>query len=305
VVWREGHYDDRFGYPGQFRMRRCSACGHLHLDASFSPEQISALYTQYYPRRDFDIEKFEPHREVRGAGAWWNGARASAFRWVPPGVRVLDIGCGLGMTLAYHRGRGCEAFGVEADENVRRVAERYGLDVQVGLFDPARHPEAWFDFVTLDQVVEHAQAPVELLRGVRTVLKPGGIAVLATPNPESAGARLFGVRWPHWHTPYHLQFFTGSSMRIAAERAGLTLVSSRTVTSSEWLYYQWLHLASRPAPGTPSDFWTPGRPVRPAFRFLRRVFTLLHRLQLDHVVTRVLDAAGVGDNRLFTLRRPA
>ncbi len=38
---------------------------------------------------------------------------------MPRNVRVLDIGCGFGESLGYYEARGCEAYGVEADENTR------------------------------------------------------------------------------------------------------------------------------------------------------------------------------------------
>ena len=193
-VCHESMYDDRYGYPGRFSMRECKSCGHKRLDASFSQEELSTLYTDFYPRASLNLADFAPRTEVHGFSAWINGELSSAFRWVPKNVRVLDIGCGFGYTLAYHQARGCEVWGVEADENIRRVADKYGFKVHVGLFDPARYEPSSFDYVTLDQVIEHVTGPIQTLLGIAQVLKPGGVVVLSTPNQSGWGAAIFRRR---------------------------------------------------------------------------------------------------------------
>lgn len=297
-------YDDRYGYPGNFRLCRCADCGHRYLeDTKFSDAQIQALYSDYYPRRSMRPEDYRTEVERSGFSAWLEGARASAFRWVPRDVKVLDIGCGFGQALGYHADRGCEVWGVESDENVRVIAELQGFNLRIGVFRPEDFPQEYFDVVTMDQVIEHARDPVSTLAGVRKVMKPGGMVIVSTPNAAGWGASVFGGRWINWHAPYHLHFFTRRSMRIAASRAGLEVEPLGTVTSSEWLYYQWLHIATHGAPGRPATFWTGGAPAGHAGRAVQRIASLLHRAKVNHLVTRLFDALGLGDSQLFRLRR--
>ncbi|UFS69725.1 methyltransferase domain-containing protein [Geomonas sp. RF6] len=298
-------YDDRYGYPGLFPLARCPACGHKALALrDMDATALCELYTRYYPRGSFDLADFSPAPEARGFRGWLGGMRCAAYLWVPAGVRVLDIGCGVGATLAYHSARGCEAHGVEADENVRHIAQALKLEVQIGLFDPELYAPESFDYVTLDQVVEHFPDPVATLRGIARVLKPGGVVVASTPNSGGWGARIFGRRWINWHAPYHLQHFSRRSMELAAGMAGLELVEARTLTSSEWLYYQWVHLVTCPRQGVASPFWSPGgvtgKGARPVLALLR----LVHRTKVNHLLTRVADLCGAGDNSLFFLRKP-
>lgn len=298
-------HDDRYGYRGEFEQRRCAACGHRWLDWTPGADTLSTLYSDHYPRGERSVEDLRPLSPGRGGrlGAWWRGRRGSAAFWVPPRVRVLDVGCGFGEALAYHRARGCEVHGVEADRNIARVAARHGFDVHVGLFEPARYGEAAFDYVTMDQVIEHAVDPVAMLAGVRRVLRVGGTAVLSTPNAAGVGARVFGRRWIHWHAPYHLHAFTADSLRLAAERANLRLAGLQTVASSEWLSYQWIHLVTAPPNGEPSPFWAPGRARGRRWRI--RSLRALHRTGIDHVLTRLADRLGVGDNLIAVLDRTA
>lgn len=297
-------YDDRYGYQGIFRLLKCANCGHMFLQAEFLSEQLRDLYSNYYPRSSFNLENYMPYAELQGFNAWLDGEKSSTFRWVPRNVRVLDIGCGFGESLGYHQARGCEVYGVEADENIRRVADKFGFNVHVGLFDPAVYQEDFFDYVTMSQVIEHVTDPTQTLSGIANVLKPGGLAILSTPNANGWGAKLFGRRWINWHAPYHLHFFTVKSMRLAAQKAGLVLERTATVTPSAWLHFQWVHQFTCPPEGKPSIFWTPGSKWSFAQKVLLRGLLILHRCKINHVVTRLFDILGFGDNRLYFLRKP-
>jgi len=296
-------FDDRYGYPGFFELVECTACGHKMLKAFFSKEELTRLYTVFYPRSTFDLSNFQQVPAPGGLISWLNGVRRSAYAWVPRNVRILDIGCGFGETLAYHRARGCDVYGVEVDENIRRIADAHGFKVQVGLFDPAHYQPASFDYVTMDQVIEHVADPLLTLQGIAQVLKVGGTAILSTPNAGGWGARLFGRRWINWHAPYHLQHFSSRSMQIAAGRAGMSIERVRTLTSSEWLHYQWIHELTIPVQGQPSPFWSPKATPGALDSAAIHVLALLHRSKLNHIVTRLFDMIGVGDNYLFFLRK--
>jgi SAM-dependent methyltransferase len=295
-------YDDRYGYPGEFALYRCNACRHRWLAWQPDEPTRAALYSEYYPRTARSADVVPVPTYGNPVAAWWRGRRSSAAFWVPRDVRVLDIGCGFGEALAYHRRRGCDVEGVETDRNIARVAEQHGFAVRVGAFDPAHYAAASFDYVTMDQVIEHMPDPVASLRGVGRVLAPSGRLVLSTPNAESLNARLFGRRWIHWHAPYHLHFFSVASLARAAALADFAIDTLEVVTNSEWINYQWIHSLTAPAPGEPSTFWAPSRSADPR-RTLVRSLRVLHRLGWDHALSRLLDALRIGDNFVAVLRR--
>lgn len=300
-------YDDRYGYPGSFQLNKCLKCGHICLEGDFTPQLLTKLYTHYYPRSSFDLNRYVPSPEVKGFKAWLNGEKSAAYSWVPENSRVLDIGCGFGQTLAYHLSRGCDAYGVEADENIRRVVEKFGFKVHVGLFDPNLYESDFFDYVTMDQVVEHVTDPMGTMRGIAKVLKPGGMAILSTPNANGWGAKLLGRRWINWHAPYHLQHFSRASMMIAAGQAGLSVERVQTITNAAWLHYQCIHLLTCPDMGEPSPFWSPQGDTRAGHNHNRvfKILSCIHRAKINHLVTRFFDALGLGDNILFFLKKIA
>jgi SAM-dependent methyltransferase len=216
---------------------------------------------------------------------------------------VLDIGCGYGQTIDYHLRRACDAVGIEPDAHAVEEAQRQGLPVREGVFHARDFPDQTFDYITMDQVIEHALDPVEFLGDVAKLLRPGGVAVISTPNVAGYGARIFGERWINWHSPYHLNLFTRASIRRLASRSGFGVRSINTLTASDWARYQWFHWFTRPPQGIPSPFWDPGRSPLAIRRTVGRAATLIHRIQGFRLVARATDALGLGDNILAILVR--
>jgi SAM-dependent methyltransferase len=297
-------YDDRYGYPGEFSIAKCTCCGHKSLNSSFNSNEITCLYSDYYPRSSNKLGEYKPHQEISGIDSWLRGDRFHAFRWVPNNVRVLDIGCGFGETLGYHQARGCDAYGVEADTNISRVAEKFGYNVHVGLFDPDIYETNYFDYITMDQVIEHISNPIEMLSNVAKVMKPGGTLILSTPNANGWGSKIFGGRWINWHVPYHLQFFTKNSIGIMANKSGFILEKRITITNSDWLYFQWNHLLTFPRMGQPSLFWSPKAIPDHRADSIFSTMKFIHKSRINHIFTRIFDILHIGDNLLIVLKKP-
>ena len=53
-------------------------------------DALGHLYSTYYPRSRVDASTLRVPAPDPGWRGWLDGAGAAAFRWVPPGVRVLD-----------------------------------------------------------------------------------------------------------------------------------------------------------------------------------------------------------------------
>lgn len=297
-------FDDRYAYPGRFNLLECSECKHKFLDASFRETELSELYSKYYPRSSFKIENYKPHQESNGVFSWLQGEKASTFRWVPKNVKILDIGCGFGESLGYHQARGCEVWGVEADDNISRVADKFGFNVKVGLFSAKDYEKNFFDYITMDQVVEHLTNPISTLNDMSGILKGSGHIILSTPNANGWGAKFFGKRWINWHAPYHLQFFSLESLKILAESSGFEVEKIQTITNSRWVNYQWIHTINFPTIGNKSIFWSADSMKVSWLKKLGiKSISLIHRLGLGVIITRFFDAIGLGDNYIIILRK--
>lgn len=296
-------YDDRYGYPGKFTIFKCISCGHISLVNNFSSEFFINLYTNYYPRSTFDLSNYKPYSEAHSFKSWLDGENSNPFRWVPKNVRILDIGCGFAESLGYHKSRGCDVYGVDADENIIRVGTKFDYKVHHGMFDYTLYEENFFDYVTLAQAIEHMNDPIGTLKDIRKILKPGGLLLLSTPNACGWGARIFRHLWINWHVPYHIQWFTISSMNTAAKKSGFMIENLSTITSSTWLHFQWIHLVTYPAESEPSAFWSPIKKRSFFIKFIICVLNIFHSLKVNHLISRFFDAIGKGDNLVFVLRK--
>ncbi|MBV5245382.1 methyltransferase domain-containing protein [Mycolicibacterium sp. PAM1] len=111
-------------------------------------------------------------------------------------LRVLDLGCGKGGTVAWLLEQGFDAYGMDVRaEYVDNGRAYLGAD-RLAVLDRGSYPypDDHFDIVISNQVFEHVADLGELAREVARTTKPGGL-----------GLHIFPARWvftePHMHTP--------------------------------------------------------------------------------------------------------
>ena len=152
-------------------------------------------------------------------------------------VRILEVGCGRGMTLLTIKqrqeklGKTCEVVGVDISEDAfatakERLDAAYLMDAEDEDF--TAYPPGYFDVIIIIHVLEHVVNPWVFLRKWLRYLKVGGHLVIGVPNVscykflkrlvlhdefvyEPAGV----LDWTH------LRFFTNHSLRRILQDAGL------------------------------------------------------------------------------------
>ena len=297
-------FDDRYGFKGHFHLQTCNNCGHTYLDGAPKDSELGDLYTNFYPRKSFNLDNFKAYKKGGFLQNWLVGGKSSACQSVTSGSRVLDIGCGYGETLAYMESAGCDVYGIDADRNVEQVAKKYGFKIHIGVFNNSIYEKDFFDFVTMNQVIEHVPNINESFAAISKTLKSGGCCVMSTPNANGWGARLFGRKWLNWHAPYHQHFLSKKSIQILAEKHGFKIEKIETITRSEWVVYQILHLINYPKYGESSSFWAPYNQKRTVVKkILQKIIAASQFLLLPQLTTRVFDMFGVGDNYLIVLKK--
>lgn len=161
---------------------------------------------------------------------------------VPDGARVLDVGCATGYLAAELARRGCVVDGVEFDPVAAEQARAPGRcrEVVVGDLESPLTREAVAalgtpDVVVCADVLEHLRDPWSTLAWLRTLMAPGGRAVISVPNIAHWTARRALLRGHFDYTDFglfdatHLRFFTRASATELARRAGFAVLAERPV----------------------------------------------------------------------------
>jgi SAM-dependent methyltransferase len=140
---------------------------------------------------------------------------------------VLDLGCGRGELLEVLRDAGIVARGVDSDPAMVAACRRRGLEAVEGdvLAELASTPAGTLGAVVAIHLVEHLAAAswMGLIESAAHALRPGGILIVESPNPETlrVGGGLFWLDPTH-HAPVHPQ-----AVALAAEAVGLEVVETR------------------------------------------------------------------------------
>lgn len=141
---------------------------------------------------------------------------------------VVDYGCGPGFLVSHLVRRGFQVSATDqSPEALRAVAERCGGKPGFGGARPADALIAdgvQFDAVIAIEVVEHLDdAHLEVFfENLRRLLRPGGTAVITTPNEERLeDAAVYCPHCDHtFHRYQHVRSWSAQSLkaRVAAER---------------------------------------------------------------------------------------
>jgi methionine biosynthesis protein MetW len=154
---------------------------------------------------------------------------------VPPGSRVLDLGCGNGELLAHLRdARQCSGYGIEiADANVLACTQRGVNVIQLNLEEGlALFEDRSFDVVLQLDTLQHLRNTERMLRETARV---GRIGIVSFPNFAHWPNRLHvvGGRMPvtkvlpyQWYDTPNIRVGTYADFEVLARKDGLRILDS-------------------------------------------------------------------------------
>lgn len=130
--------------------------------------------------------------------------RLSAYVGYFKGCRkVLDLGCGRGEFLGLLKRAGIPALGVDSDPEAIEGCLAAGYDVIKEDLFSFLDANGGFDGIMASQLIEHLDTchAEHLIESCFDILRPGGIIVIITPNPENLAANIKTF----WLDPTHVR----------------------------------------------------------------------------------------------------
>ena len=164
------------------------------------------------------------------------------LKFVPSG-NLLEIGPSFGTFALQAKNAG---FKVDAIEMDTRCCEFLSKSVGINAVN-SNCPEQAInnlekhDVIALWHNIEHLPNPWDFLREAAKNLNPGGILLIAAPNPDSFGFRMLKSMWPHVDAPRHLNLIPIQLLTSFLNPVGLELVMMTTKDKGarSWNRFSW------------------------------------------------------------------
>jgi len=223
----------------------CERCSLAQITESVPPEKLFGDYLYFSSFSDTMLRHCEAIAE-----------RVVRERRLSATSLVMEVASNDGYLLQFYRRAGVRVLGVEPAANIARVAENerkiptlcafFGSEIAAQLARDGMRA----DVLHANNVIAHVADLNGFVRGIATVLKEDGVAIIETPSVRDMVERL------EFDTIYHehLHYFSLASLDSLFARHGLSIVDVEHVS---------IHGGSLRIFVTPS---TAGRPPSPAFR---------------------------------------
>lgn len=180
----------------------------VYSSEEYLPSTLEDMKNSRYKKERFGFERVEIIKSVAGD---------------VKGLKLLDIGCGTGWFLEAAKESGFEIYGQDIGKELSKwTGEKLGAKIwscDIGLISD----EFQMDIITMFDVIEHVEKPLDFLLKAKRLLKKGGKILIFTPNFDSLAVEVMkqhsNIVWPG----VHLLGFTRKSIESLAQNAGMRI----------------------------------------------------------------------------------
>lgn len=233
-----------------FSYYKCQSCGLLFLDPV--PSDLGS----YYPQNYYTIP--DSAAALRATLAEVRYKMEIVKRFVTSG-RLLEIGPACGDFALQAREAGFEVETIEMDPRcceflVQHVGVRAvcSNDTRAALGQMAP-----CDIIAMWHVIEHLPDALETLGLAAAKLRPGGVLLVAAPNPDAFQFKVLGARWTHVDAPRHVLLLPLELLTRLARQHGLEVAGWTTDDKGArgWNRFGWEQSLGNLAQGRRGKRW--------------------------------------------------
>lgn len=211
------------------RVQLCSHCGFMWTSPRPTIQELKGLYETTYRevRKEAPTDDYLTFMDARARAQVEFISQTSGGNF--SGMRVLDIGCGVGSFLKVCEERGATVFGFEPDIAMAGTATKR-LSANARIFNTVFSPETWHegavDLIAMSHVLEHVPEIQALLESLRAQTRPRGHLFIEVPNERPKSVQT--ICKFKFRGLMHLYFFNAKTLERSLENAGWKPLSSAT-----------------------------------------------------------------------------
>jgi SAM-dependent methyltransferase len=226
--------DARFEFEKNgFPYARCDACGTLFQN----PRPPLGAYEHFYRNSEssrYWADTFFPSvAEARRERIFRPRVERLAALCAAKGFaveRLIDIGAGYGIFLEEWRRRypGARLLAVEPSQNLARECRAKGFEVVEDIVENVQGYDNQADLVVCFEVLEHVYDPLEFVRVLSNLVRPGGYVFVSTLGVDGFDIQMLWERSNSIFPPHHINFLSVAGFERLFARAGLQSVEVTT-----------------------------------------------------------------------------
>jgi len=205
-----------------YRVVQCRDCGLWYLSPRLIESAMMALYSDdtYFEGSNGLSEGYSDYAlQEKPLRATFRRFLSRMSDMGITGGSLLEVGCGYGYLLQEARPYFDRLVATDFSSGAVEKAARKADKVYLGGIDAVPQEER-FDCIIAVEVIEHIYDPNRFIAHLKTMLKPGGWLVLATPDMGSWWRRVLGRRWPSFKLPEHVTYFDQRTLSALFEKQG-------------------------------------------------------------------------------------
>jgi 2-polyprenyl-3-methyl-5-hydroxy-6-metoxy-1,4-benzoquinol methylase len=160
------------------QLLKCKVCGFIFT------EPFTKNMEKYYNSEEHTYAKPDKQQIIKRENFLRNIFFGFKEKFKFQKINYLDIGCGTGGMLKIAKEFGWNIYGCDISKSVIKMAKKYSKvnKIYLGDITKCKFQDSFFDFITMNHVIEHLVNLNNQIKEIERILKPGGIIFIRCPN---------------------------------------------------------------------------------------------------------------------------